>query len=969
MSNPKSSRWVSVFLEFAKDLRINSKEAPSEDGNGVPLELWDSQKRFLNELGTGLDSGIRKFNFLKSRQLGITTVSLVIDVFWLAFYPGTRAALICDSEKNAEANRATIKGYINSMPSGYFGDDFFIVKGGDNRRGLKFSNNSVLDILVAGTKRKSTAWGEGQGYVMSHQTEVASYGDAEGLASFEESLAQSHPNRLLIRESTGKGFNHWRTLYMQGLEDPLTTRSVFIGWFCNPHNAIPKSDPRFLRYGQSAASGEERELVTAVAKLYGHKITREQLAWIRYKEFNAGNETDIFRQNQPWTAQQAFVLTGYSFFQVRAITQEMKKIMDGGDDYGYKPYYYELGNDFFDMKLIPIEDLQADRDKVELKVWEEPVEGGQYVLGFDPAYGRNEHKDSHGISIWRCFADKIVQVAEYATADVETKHAAWVCAHLAGAYGDIVVNPELGGPGKIVINEWDHIRGLMQSEYKSSTVKARDWENALGNARWYLYSRQDSIKGGMNYGFECLALDTKLPTTNGWTTMADVKEGDSLLSDVGDVTKVIGCSDIKYNSKCYKICFDDGTVIVADENHWWKIMNPHWPSGSSKMKQTRELVAGKHNIRKAPPLDLPDRELPIDPYLLGVWLGDGTSSGASVSCGDEDVDEMSSNIISCGQKITLHRYKTCWRIGLNNGKNGSRGNDLIKKLNSLCLINNKHVPDIYLRASFSQRLSLMQGIMDTDGTAMADRGGHCGFSTSSDAIRDGFAELIRSLGFKAKFMIKKDNRFPDGKSQYQFWFTAYPEMPVFRLARKANRLGDAGRKTRNCHHRILSIKEVPSVPVRCIMVDSKNCMYLAGDGMIPTHNTTYRTKQEIMFQFRGAFVTHELIIRSIRLLEEMRIVVQDGASIGAPESSSPDQKDDRVIAAALALRAWIDWRRPDLLAQGLTYERVTSEEDGTATALQRSVNGLVYRYLKSKQEEESLEVDPRPAWLVDRGLL
>lgn len=634
--NPQS-RWLPLLEEFVADLRIDSKEAVATDDRGVKLELWDSQSRFLNQIGTGLDVGQRTFNCLKSRQLGVTTISLAIDVFWVAMHSGLIGCLVTDTEANRDANRQVIKRYISSFPEGYFGDGFTITQ--DNRSFMMFSNGSRLDFLVAGTREKSVSWAEGKGYAFAHLTEVAKYGSPKGLASLEESFAQENPNRLFIYESTANGFNHWRTKWLGAEKDPATKRSFFLGWWSSGVNRILRDDARFLQYGLHSASGEEREKIRAVFELYNHKITPEQLAWIRWKEANIGDDDGIFQQNQPWTADDAWRQTGHSFFQTRVISNDMQVIMDapavpvGEGGYGYTAYRYDVDGSFFDIKLVPIEDPN-DAAKIELRIWEEPITAGRYVLGMDPAWGRNQHKDRHAISIWRCYADRLVQVAEYATNDVEVKHAAWVLAHLAGAYSDCVVNIELQGPGRALMMEWDHIRGQLNAEMNEALVQARDWENALGNARWYLYNRPDSMGRGYAANFE----------------------------------------------------------------------------------------------------------------------------------------------------------------------------------------------------------------------------------------------------------------------------------------------------------------------------------------------TTWRTKQEIMHQMRGSYVTREMVIRSLKLLQEMQSVVEDGSEIGAPETTSENGKDDRVFAAALAIRAWINWVRPSMLAEGLVYERVRQEESGELPVLSRSLNGMVDRFFKTAQEKA--ELAPRaPQWMIDRGLV
>jgi len=495
----KSSRWLNAFETFVKDIRISSKEEIALDDRGSEFVLWDSQKRFLKEVGEGLDRGVHKFNCLKSRQVGITTLGIaLVDVFWPAMHPGIIGCLVTDDEKKRESNRSLIVKYVESFPDGYFGDKFRIV--GNNRSSLKFSNGSRIDLLVAGTKKKSIGWAEGVGYAFGHLTEVSNYGDVEGLKSLEEGFAQQNPHRLFVYESTAKGYNHWHERYVAGKRNYLTECSFFLGWWTNPTNSIQRSDPLFSVYGKLPPVQEEKELISEVARIYGHKITMEQLAWFRFKEQDAGAERDLLDQNQPWTEQQAFVQTGYSFFQTRQINKDIQKIKDAGVT--YKAYEYDVGSDFYNFSMRELKPGEDSPDQIELKVWEEPKENGRYVIGCDGAYGRNDHKDGNAIVVFRCFADRMVQVAEYVTNHHDPKHVAWILFHLCAAYRDCMVNVEVGGPCKIMMLEFDHLRQLLASEWKANQTKAKGWEDAAANARWYLYHRPDSTGAGYMYNFE-----------------------------------------------------------------------------------------------------------------------------------------------------------------------------------------------------------------------------------------------------------------------------------------------------------------------------------------------------------------------------------------------------------------------------------------------------------------------------------
>jgi hypothetical protein len=154
------------------------------------------------------------------------------------------------------------------------------------------------------------------------------------------------------------------------------------------------------------------------------------------------------------------------------------------------------------------------------------------------------------------------------------------------------------------------------------------------------------------------------------------------------------------------------------------------------------------------------------------------------------------------------------------------------------LLRDKHIPTDYLRASFPQRLALLQGLMDTDGHV--DAAGHCEIVIKYSRLAESFGELLSSLGIKygrgQKWVVL------DGKQMgpYQrFYFVVHDDLPVVRLQRKRRRLKPRPATQPLCKGRqIVAIEPVPSVPVRCIQVDSPSQLYLAGRKMVPTHNTT-----------------------------------------------------------------------------------------------------------------------------------
>lgn len=533
MKQESQQYWQPIFSKFISYMRIQSKEVASQDERGSKLELWGSQQIFLKELCDGLDAGKRTFYCLKSRQLGVSTFCLAIDIFWLSMHPNILGCLVTESDGNREVFRETIKRYIQSFPQGFFGSKFQIEK--DNRNFISFSNGSRLDFLVAGTRKKEN-WGEGRGYSFVHATECAKYGSIRGWNSFKEALATNHPDRLFIFESTARGMNFWNNEWEEAGRDTHTKCRIFLGWWSKELNSIPQNDLRFSLYGSEPPNDDERELIKIVKDQYNYDVRQEQLAWYRYKESELSSTSQDLDQNNPWYDKQAFVMTGFSFFPVRALRNNWEEASQSQ----FKAYKFWMGNEFHAVKLEQIVD-QRRINEVTLKIWEEPIRDAVYTIGCDPAWGRTDWNDRSSISVWRCYADKLVQVAEYADSMDETFQVAWVFAFLCGAYKNNVHNVEItGGPGLAIMREIDNLRVQMNTEMYEKVVKDNQWDDFLANAKWYIYSKADSWGGGTMKGWKSNE-DTKNYMCNAfrdnYNTNLLVINSVHLLTEMGSVTQ------------------------------------------------------------------------------------------------------------------------------------------------------------------------------------------------------------------------------------------------------------------------------------------------------------------------------------------------------------------------------------------------------------------------------------------------
>ena len=452
----KRQKWMECFLEFIGNMVISSKELDS--AKPVPLldVMYSAQYRFLEEIAEGLDRGIRDFKCLKSRQLGVSTISLALDVFWASVHDKLQGALITDTDGNRDKFRILIEQYIESLPRG-----LRVGIKQHNRNNLVLHNGSVIDYLVAGTRGKRGSLGTSRALNFVHATEVSNWGSAQAdIANLTASLAEKHPHRLYIWESTARGYgNEWYDMCESAGDDNFTQKLFFLGWYLKEDYAFDPKSPEFKSWWDGTLLPEEDAINKMVLEESKYVIKPEQWAWHRYMRTMKIMDEDLMRQNYPSSAKEAFIMTGRSFFPLKRIEEDLRWLKD--IEAPLKAYRYYLGENFLATEMQPV-DSTKDAD---LRVWEEPHPNGIYVMGVDPAYGRNDYKDRHAIQVYRCYADKLVQVAEYATDAPETYQVTWVMAHLAGAYKNVWINLEVSGPGFAIMQELRHLRQLLDMGY------------------------------------------------------------------------------------------------------------------------------------------------------------------------------------------------------------------------------------------------------------------------------------------------------------------------------------------------------------------------------------------------------------------------------------------------------------------------------------------------------------------------
>ena len=347
-------------------------------------------------------------------------------------------------------------------------------------------------------------------------------------------------------------------------------------------------------------------------------------------------------------------------------------------------------------------------------------------------------------------------------------------------------------------------------------------------------------------GAKAQSLNANILTPKGWRKLKDLKLGDYVIGSNGKPTKII-CLHPVMEMDLYKLTTRDNRSTFCNAEHLWKVDRI---SGGAGFYKDKNIVKSIDELRKFPykksrydkrygknydecyfaiapsaPIFFNERNLPIDPYTLGAWLGDGHSASARFTTVDTEI-------------LTYFPYETKKKKGryLYQIYGG-----LHKALRINGLLNNKHIPQEYLFSSIKQREALLQGLLDTDGTIK--KTGHVAvFCNKNEKLIDGVVELVRGLGGSACKSVQK-TRF-NSKSDYKKSFRVFIKVPEnilpVRLSRKKN-LWKGSIKLRSA---IVSIEYSHKGFGRCISVENEDGLYVTDDYLL-THNSTIKSIKTI----------------------------------------------------------------------------------------------------------------------------
>ena len=346
--------------------------------------------------------------------------------------------------------------------------------------------------------------------------------------------------------------------------------------------------------------------------------------------------------------------------------------------------------------------------------------------------------------------------------------------------------------------------------------------------------------------WKALGYNTPVLTTKGWKKHGELKVGDYVYGSSGTPVKVIARTKNFTDAEQYEIEFNNKIKIIASCNHLWKV---------NKKSRRRINKTEKRNYRDSfimtsdeiyghgcavdnrlsvsvNPVFFEEKNLIIEPYVLGVWLGDGSSDCSRIHGIDQEIFEiikdMGYEVSDTGRSVT----KTV--------------KGLITDLKKLDLKKNKHIPDVYKYASYEQRRDLIQGLFDTDGSI--DKSGVAVFTNINERLARDVHEVLLSLGIKSNFKTYYGKMGNDNYVFYNVSFSTNTEFIPFKLARKANKIKFDKPKNQRYITNIIKLRAGENL-VNCIQVDSSDGIYLVGKEFIPTHNSTLITFARTLWKF------------------------------------------------------------------------------------------------------------------------
>lgn len=445
---------------------------------------------------------------------------------------------------------------------------------------------------------------------------------------------------------------------------------------------------------------------------------------------------------------------------------------------------------------------------------------------------------------------------------------------------------------------------------------------------------------------------TKIPTKNGYKLLGDIKVGDMVLDRFGNETKVLGVypQGLKEN---YKVTFSDGRYAYCNNEHLWSYRTS---KRNLKTVTLQEMIDNglqtpegkwRYKIPRSAPVEFDKQDYDIDPYVMGVILGDGCCKepGLTISSADEEIVTECARLLGALSYSRESNKNYNWLFYTSNARGYGKKNIRLQTkkvlhnyLNEVAVgASEKRIPENYKRGSIEQRLALLQGLLDTDGTIDSVEKGRVRFTSISLSLIKDIQEICWSLGMSANITTdNRENKYPITGVAYGLDISCSKQMKpnLFRLSRKKEiAIGYANNGINSIHSDTITIKSIEKMPhleeMTCILVDNAEHLFLT-EQYIVTHNTYIALAALFSWLEKG------LIDRIVVFCNP--VVAKDAAKLGFYPGSVSEKLLQSSVGSILASK----------LGSATEVERLLSNEQlvlipaGDARGYETPANSGVY---------------------------
>lgn len=444
---------------------------------------------------------------------------------------------------------------------------------------------------------------------------------------------------------------------------------------------------------------------------------------------------------------------------------------------------------------------------------------------------------------------------------------------------------------------------------------------------------------------EAQPVDADILTPNGWVKMGEIKVGDLVIGKSGAPTKVIGIREFK-KMPIYRLNFHDGTWAESTENHLWEVNKVH---GKRETKTLRLAEFGditykspggqtqfRYRIDPCKPIEFSNRAevLPLHPYILGVLLGDGSVSqvphnSAKLTCADAGIIDRFRQNMPEGCQLNLQKNKArgieyCFGDIVSAPGKFSRSRARTAVLDSGiagCTAEHKFIPNIYKFSSIEDRLELLRGLMDTDGSGA---GGVASYHTCSPILAEDVKFLVRSLGGLVTHNIKPDKR---GFKDMHVLHMALPNnQSPFHLSRKT---GSLRLRKHPLSRTLVSVEPTRIQDARCISVDAGDGLYITNH-FIVTHNCAWYDHPEAIEAALGDNTDVQIDLSSVHGTANPFYRRRQAGEVWEPGKEMPKGKTRVFI---------LDWRdHPAKSPEWYMQRRLKAEQEGQLAEFKQEVD-------------------------------